>query len=116
MQSDIEECGVCESTVGAAGVAAWEKLVMVPARDLLERCQCIADSLGARYVWESLSVGGQLHGDYLRLRAACSTWEARAARAGIKEPEFYANTDEGFAAILSKLNRWKYWGSEREGR
>ena len=115
MQSRIEECGICESTVGAAGVAAWERLVLTPARDLLSRCEVVA-RLGNRYVWEALSEGGQLRSDYFRIYAACTDWEARATRAGIEDPGFFIETDEAFLEILSKLNRWKYWGSQPESR
>jgi non-ribosomal peptide synthetase component F len=104
--------GVCVELVGAAGVAAWDKLVMVRARDLFARCQSVADRLGARYVWEALSDGGQLSGDYSRLLKACDDWQARAERAGVERVGWIVDGCDEYQEILVKLEAWKNWGLE----
>jgi hypothetical protein len=108
--------GVCVETVGAAGVAAWDRSVMVPIRELAVRLDRVEKTLGARYCWEALSAGGQCAKDWALILKRVDAWISQCEEYFSRHcipcsalQLVWGDSDE-FLELHAKIYDWQNWG------
>ena len=110
--------GVCVETVGAAGVAEWERSVMVPIRELAVRLDRVEKTLGARYCWESLSAGGVSGREWARILRRVDWWILGCDRYFSRRCIHYSAMQlvwgdaTEFLEIHSRIEDWRNWGAQ----
>jgi hypothetical protein len=110
--------GVCVETVGAAGVAEWERSVMVPIRELAVRLDHVEKTLGARYCWESLSAGGVSGREWARILKRVESWVSQCEEYFDRHCIPYSASQlvwgdsTEFLELHSRIEDWKNWGAQ----
>jgi hypothetical protein len=109
--------GVCVETVGAAGVAAWDRSVMVPIRELAVRLDRVEKTLGARYCWESLSAGGQCAKDWALILKRVDAWVSQCEEyfdrhcIPCSAMQLVWGDATEFLELHSRIEDWRNWGA-----
>jgi len=114
----VAPSGVCVETVGAAGVAAWERSVMVPIRELAVRLDHVEKTLGARYCWEALSDCGQCAKDWALILKRVDYWISQCEEYFDRHCIPYSahqlvwGDATEFLELHSRIEDWKNWGAQ----